>query len=113
MMKANIMIKITNCKGKIIFKNTSGMMQFKNKFKIKSIAFSTILKKIKFKIRKIRTFNFSIHILGKIKNKKKTIKKLKNFIIVKSLLNFNLSPFNGCRQKKRKRKKRKRILTIV
>jgi ribosomal protein S11 len=88
------------------------MMGFKSRYKTKSVAFNTVLKKLKFKIRNLREFKFSVHILG-VKKKKPLIAKLKNFITIKSIKNFNLIPFNGCREKKRKRKKRKRNLQIV
>jgi ribosomal protein S11 len=111
-LKSNIMVSLTNTKGNILLKNSSGMMGFKSRYKTKSVAFNTVLKKLKFKIRNLREFKFSVHILG-VKKKKPLIAKLKNFITIKSIKNFNLIPFNGCREKKRKRKKRKRNLQIV
>jgi ribosomal protein S11 len=111
-LKSNIMVSLTNTKGNLLLKNSSGMMSFKSRYKTKSVAFNTVLKKLKFKIRKLRKFRFSIHILG-MKKKKPLIAKLKNFITIKSIKNFNLMPFNGCREKKKKRKKRKRNLLII
>ena len=110
-LKSNLMVNITDIKGKTIIKNSSGLMHFKNKQKIKVLAINAVFKKIKFKIRKKVNFYFSAHIKGKTK-KKVLSNKIKNFLELKSILNFNLIPFNGCRQKKRKRKKRKKLLYI-
>lgn len=111
-LKSNVITNVTDTKGKIIVRNSSGLMHFKSKQKIKALAINAVFRKIKFKIRNKLKYNFSAHLTGKQK-KRFLIKKLKNFLKLKSITNFNLSPFNGCRQKKRKRKKNKKKVFLV
>lgn len=111
-LKSNVMVSVTDTKGRILVKNSSGLMHFKNKQKTKTLAISAVFRKIKFKIRKLLNFKFSAHIKGKTR-KKALLNKLKNFLELKAISNFNLIPFNGCRQKKKKRKKKKKLLYII
>ena len=111
-LKSNILLNVTDIKGRIIVKSSSGSMHFKGKQKTKPFAINKVFKKIKFKLIKKLGYNFSVHVKGKSK-KKVIFNKLKNFLELKSMVSFNLSPFNGCRQRKKKRKKRKKILFIV
>lgn len=111
-LKSNVLISVTDIKGKIFAKSSSGSMHFKGKQKVKPFAINKVFKKIKFKLIKNLSYSFSIHVKGKYK-KKFIFNKLKKFLELKSIVNFNLLPFNGCRQRKRKRKKRKKILFLI
>jgi ribosomal protein S11 len=106
------MVHLANTKGNVIIKNSSGIMNFKGKYKTKPLAFNTLLKKFKFKIRKIRNYKLAMHVLG-IKKKRLIATRFKFFTFLGSIKSFNLVPFNGCREKKRKRKKNKRNLIIL
>ena len=111
-LKSNIVINVTDIKGKPFVKTSSGLMHFKSKQKTKFLAFNSVFRKIKFEIRKKSHFNFSIHVKGKGK-KKKIFNLLKNYLELKAFSSFNLIPFNGCRQKKKKRKKKKKLFFII
>jgi ribosomal protein S11 len=111
-LKSNIVINVTDIKGKPFLKTSSGLMHFKSKQKTKVLAFNSVFRKIKFEIRKKSHLNFSIHVKGKGK-KKKIFNLLKNYLELKAFSSFNLIPFNGCRQKKKKRKKKKKLLYII
>ena len=111
-LNSNIMIDLTNTFGKTVFKYSAGFLKFKNAYKTKKIAINTLLKKIKFEMRKFKKNNLALHILGNRKHKKFTLSNLKNFLTIKTVKNFNLTPFNGCKTRKKKRKKIKRILKL-
>jgi ribosomal protein S11 len=111
--KSNIKTNILHSNGKTIFKDSSGILGFKSSNKHKKIAFNSIIKKLKFKMKNFRYFNFSLHFLGSKFSKKFITKKLNKFINLKIIKTYNLMPFNGCRPLKKKRKKFKKKLILI
>lgn len=105
LLNSNIIINITDLKGKLITSCSSGIMQFTGSQKTKYLALINILKKINHEIKYLKNKNFAIHFKGLKKNRRIILKKLDKKINIQVIKFFNLSPHNGCRPKKIRKKR--------
>ena len=104
-LKSNIMITLTDIKGNVETKLSSGLFGFKGSEKMSRYAILSIIKFLFFKIRSSEEKRvMSVHFMGMKKSfGKNVIKYLKNFVTVKIIKFFNKVPHNGCKPKKRRR----------
>ena len=102
--KSNLMFNITNTTGTPFYSYSAGLLNFKGAQKTKKFALINLLLKLRYKIinlKKIKPVNFSIHFHCFKKPNKNIINYVKTFTKINSIKIFNLSPFNGCRPKKK------------
>ena len=102
--RKNIVCNITSTEGKIISNITSGKMGFKGSFKSKKFSMISILKKISYGYKFLKKKPILLKLKGLKYNNKLVIKKLTEILIIKSIINENNIPHNGCRPRKLKRK---------
>jgi len=112
--KTNIIVYLTDVKGKVRYYNTSGILGITKKQKRKTI--SVILKLLKVLVAENNYLNKDIEIALHFKNLNKRTCFVITTFLTKNLTNMkvikisNNQPHNGCRPKKIKRKKRRKIL---
>ena len=109
----NVIVYVTDIKGKLFYYKTSGMLGLLRKQKKRSVHIILRLLKILISDNQYLKNNFISALHLKNINKKLSmviIKFLsKNFIHIKNIKIKNHQPHNGCRPKKIRRKKRKKI----
>ena len=104
LLNSNIIINITDIKGKLITSCCSGIMKFTGSQKTRYLALINVLKKIKHEIKYLKNNKFAIHFKGLKRNRRIILKKLNKKINIQVIKFFNLSPHNGCRPKKTRKK---------
>lgn len=97
---SNIILSITDLKGVPQITCSSGIVNFKGSQKTKRLALNSVLKKIKYKAKKLKNQAFVIHFQGIKRNRNLLLNKIKTIFIVKSIKYFNLIAHNGCKPKK-------------
>lgn len=109
----NVVVYVTDIKGKLFYYKTSGMLGLLKKQKKRSVHIILRLLKILISDNQYLKNNFVSVLHLKNINKKLSmviIKFLsKNFVHIKNIKLRNHQPHNGCRPKKIRRKKRKKI----
>jgi ribosomal protein S11 len=100
LLKSNIILSITDFQGIPLITYSSGLLNFKGTQKVKYLALNSILKKIKYKSKKLKTKTFAIHFQGIKKNRKRLLNNIKSMFYVKNIKYFNLIAHNGCKPKK-------------
>nr|WCH57858.1 ribosomal protein S11 [Caulacanthus ustulatus] len=100
----NIIYSLTNLEGKVIFWTSSGTKRLKGSKKISTILIPYTLKIIRSYILSLGYKYIFIKVKGFSKNKKFTLKSLKQFFSNIILINEQtFFPHNGCKSKKIKR----------
>lgn len=102
--KRNIICNILSNNGKIILNMTSGKIGIRGRLKSKKFAMISILKKLFYGCKFLKNKKALIKLKGFKYNNKLIVKKLKEFLVITSIIYENAVPHNGCRPKKFKRK---------
>ena len=108
--KSNTLFHVTDFEGNLLFFCSAGCFSYKGKRKrnrlmvIKSFLYALITK-LKFLDGK----PLALHLKNVNSNRFWLIKQLKTKFFIKTVQNFNLYPYNGCRKSKVRRKKYKKL----
>lgn len=97
---SNIILSVTDLKGVPQATCSSGIVNFKGSQKTKRLALNSVLKKIKYKTKKLKNQTFVIHFQGIKRNRNLLLNKIKTIFIIKNIKYFNLIAHNGCKPKK-------------
>jgi len=100
LLKSNIIFTLTNHKGTPLITYSSGLLNFKGTQKTKNLALNSIIKKILFKTKKLKTKTLAIHFKGLKKNRKRLLNIILKIFYIKNIKYFNLTAHNGCKLKK-------------
>jgi ribosomal protein S11 len=116
LLKTNTIINFNDIKGNPKLYYSAGMFNLQKKQKIKQPkATITILRVLLGKSKTFKTNPAAVHVNNLIPNHQSYIfKRLKQKILIKSIISYNYSPHNGCRLKKKKRLKiRTKVRTLM
>ena len=112
--KSNTYAHVTRANGKTDISETSGNKKvFTGRQKNKKMAISFLVKKLKFKLNQRKITGESIlELNGDNSSKNLIFKSLVTGLKLKQYKYLNITPFNGCKARKKKRKKTKRLLLL-
>ena len=110
--ESNTLVNVTDIEGNPKVFLSSGVVGLRGKMKKhQPAAIVKILKSLLLKIKFVGVFPVAIHFIGaKRYHISLSIKLLKNRVFIKSIRNYNLKAYNGCRPKKMKRLKHRRSI---
>ena len=101
--KSNTLLNIGCFSGKLWFYYSSGNFFYKGKSKkARLLIFKSMLNILKNKLKFLHNYPIALHLKNVQFMKNWIITKLKNKFFIKTIRNFNLYSYNGCRLKKLK-----------
>jgi ribosomal protein S11 len=103
--KSNTFLHIMDPVGKLKFYSSAGHLEHKGKNKkFRANVLKSFYRILVTKLKFLKDKSIALHLKNVGFNKFSIIKKLKTKFFIKTIKNFNLFPFNGCRSKKVRRK---------